>query len=163
MSERRKRVLAVASGGGHWVQLLRLRPAFEGCDVTFVTVSEQYRADVAEDIANGAGFCIVNDATRWNKFGLLKQCWTLLRIILAVRPDAIITTGAAPGFFALRIGKLLGARTAWLDSIANVEELSLSGRKVGPKADLWLTQWPHLANAAGSDGASGPEYRGAVL
>ena len=27
---RRTRILAVASGGGHWVQLLRLRPAFAG-------------------------------------------------------------------------------------------------------------------------------------
>lgn len=157
MSQRRKRVLAVASGGGHWVQLLRLRPAFEGCDVTFVTVSEQYRADVEADIANGAGFRTVNDATRWNKFGLLKQGWTLLRILLSVRPDVVITTGAAPGYFALRLGKLLGARTAWLDSIANVEEVSLSGRRIGPKADLWLTQWPHLATP------EGPAYKGAVL
>ncbi len=156
---RRPRVLAVASGGGHWVQLLRLRPAFEGADVTFVTVSEQCRADVAEDLANGAQFRTVNDATRWNKFGLVKLAWNLFRIIRAARPDVVITTGAAPGFFALRIAKFLGAKTAWIDSIANVEEVSLSGRRVGPKADLWLTQWPHLAAANGA----GPNYRGAVL
>jgi UDP-N-acetylglucosamine:LPS N-acetylglucosamine transferase len=160
MTDRRPRVMAVASGGGHWVQLLRLRPAFDGADVTFVTVSEQYRADVADDVANGAQFRTVNDATRWNKFGLVKLAWKLFRIIREVRPDVVITTGAAPGFFALRIAKLLGARTAWIDSIANVEEVSLSGRRVGPKADLWLTQWPHLANTAS---ASGPSYRGAVL
>jgi UDP-N-acetylglucosamine:LPS N-acetylglucosamine transferase len=165
MSERRPRVLAVASGGGHWVQLLRLRPAFAGADVTFVTVSEQYRADVAEDVAAGASFVTVNDATRWNKFGLVKLAWRLFRIIRTVKPDVVITTGAAPGFFALRIAKLLGARTAWIDSIANVEEVSLSGRRVGPKADLWLTQWPHLAQpvAAESGTRAGPHYRGAVL
>lgn len=163
MSERRKRVLAVASGGGHWVQLLRLRPAFEGCDVTFVTVSEQYRADVAEDIARGASFLTVNDATRWNKFGLVQLAWRLFRIILRTKPDVVLTTGAAPGFFALRIAKLLGARTAWIDSIANVEEVSLSGRRVGPKADLWLTQWPHLAGSVAEGSGSGPSYRGAVL
>jgi UDP-N-acetylglucosamine:LPS N-acetylglucosamine transferase len=161
MSDSRKpRVLAVASGGGHWVQLLRLRPAFEGADVTFVTVSEQYRADVAEDIARGAAFLTVNDATRWNKFGLVKLAWRLFRIIRSTRPDVVITTGAAPGFFALRIAKILGARTAWIDSIANVEEVSLSGRRVGPKADLWLTQWPHLEKSVCTHG---PAYRGAVL
>ena len=42
----RRRVLAVASGGGHWVQLLRLRPAFEGCDVTYACVRPAYADDV---------------------------------------------------------------------------------------------------------------------
>jgi hypothetical protein len=31
-----KKVLAVASGGGHWVQLLRLQPAFVHHKVTYV-------------------------------------------------------------------------------------------------------------------------------
>jgi hypothetical protein len=69
----------------------------------------------------------------------------------------VITTGAAPGYFAIRIGNLFGARTIWVDSIANGEELSLSGQKAGPHAALWLTQWAHLAKA------EGPHYRGSVL
>ena len=73
----------------------------------------------------------------------MKIAW----IIGRVRPDVILTTGAAPGYFAIRIGKLIGARTMWLDSVANVEQLSLSGERVGKHADLWLTQWPHLALA----------------
>jgi hypothetical protein len=44
---------------------------------------------------------------------------------------------------------MLGARTVWLDSIANVEILSRAGRLAGPIADLWLTQWPHLASEEG--------------
>jgi hypothetical protein len=75
------------------------------------------------------------------------------------RPDVVISTGAASGYFALRIGKLFGAKTIWLDSIANAEELSLSGAKVQKHADLWLTQWEHLANPQ----EGGPEYKGAVL
>lgn len=30
-------ILAVASGGGHWIQLLRLAPAFAGADVHYAT------------------------------------------------------------------------------------------------------------------------------
>jgi len=30
MMVKRPKVLGISSGGGHWVQLLRLRPAFEG-------------------------------------------------------------------------------------------------------------------------------------
>ena len=36
--------MAVASGGGHWVQLLRLTPAFVDLDLVFVTVNEAYRS-----------------------------------------------------------------------------------------------------------------------
>ena len=147
-----RRVIAIASGGGHWVQLMRLRPALRDCEVTYVTVHPQYRADVGD-----ARFEVVNDATRWNKFALVFMALRVLWIVLRVRPHAIVTTGAAPGYFALRFGKLLGARVAWIDSIANVEEVSMSGRRIGPTADLWLTQWAHLGQA------SGPHYRGSVL
>ena len=68
----------------------------------------------------------------------------MLWVLLRVRPDVVISTGAAPGYFALRFGGLLGARTLWLDSIANAEELSLSGTKASRFADLTLTQWPEL-------------------
>jgi hypothetical protein len=148
------RILAVASGGGHWVQLLRLRPAFEGCRVAYVTVRASYSADVGE----GARFHVVNDATRWDKLGLAKMCLRLLWIILRERPGVIVSTGAAPGYFAIRFGRLLGARTVWLDSIANVEEMSMTGQLVRRHADLWLTQWPHLA-----ENPDGPRCLGSVL
>jgi hypothetical protein len=69
----------------------------------------------------------------------------------------VISTGALPGYFSLRLAKLFGVKTIWIDSIANVEELSLSGQMIGKHADLWLTQWPHLAKPGG------PLYRGTVL
>lgn len=148
-----KKVLAVASGGGHWVQLLRLRPAFEGCTMVYVTVQPSYAAEVA-----GAGqFYAVTDATRWSRWDLLKMVLQVTWIVLRERPDVVITTGAAPGVVALRMGKWLGARTVWLDSIANVEAMSMSGMKVRAFADLWLTQWEHLS------AKDGPQFLGAVL
>ncbi len=91
------RVLAVSSGGGHWVQLLRLRPAFEGSEVTFVTVSESYRSDLLP----GSRFRTIPDSNMWQKGRLILTAlgvfWTLLR----VRPDVVISTGAAPGYFAI--------------------------------------------------------------
>ena len=149
---RKPKVLAVASGGGHWVQLLRIVPAFAECDIAYATVNAAYRSQVA-----GHRFYAINDATRWNKLGLVLMALRLVAIILRERPDVIISTGAAPGYFAIRLGKLVRARTIWVDSIANVEELSLSGRRIGSHADLWLTQWPHLAQP------TGPYYAGAVL
>jgi len=78
-------------------------------------------------------------------------------LIVRERPDAIVSTGAAPGYLAIRIGGLIGCRTLWIDSIANVEQLSLSGRRALRHADLCLTQWEHLASQ------DGPRFEGAVL
>jgi UDP-N-acetylglucosamine:LPS N-acetylglucosamine transferase len=149
---KKKRILAISSGGGHWVQLNRLRPAFEGHAVTWVSVNPAYRSDV-----ESGRFVVVPDATRWDRLRLIRMvlavAWTLLR----VRPHVIVSTGAAPGYVALRLGRILGAKTVWLDSIANVERLSMSGEKIGSHADLWLTQWEHLAREGG------PAWRGSVL
>jgi hypothetical protein len=148
----RSRILAVASGGGHWVELLRLVPAFDGQDVFFVTVSARYKSD-----ADGRPFFVVPDATRWNKLGLLLLAMRVACILVRVRPHVVISTGAAPGYFALRLGKALGAKTIWIDSLANAGEVSLAGRLSGRCADLWLTQWSHLACP------EGPHFGGAVL
>lgn len=150
--ETKKKLLAVASGGGHWIQLLRLAPAFTGCRVVFVTVQEAYRTDVKEH-----QFYSIPDATRHTKVRLIWTAFKLFWIVCKENPDVVVSTGAAPGYLAIVIGNLLRARTIWVDSVANVEELSMSGRLAGRYAHLWLTQWPHLATK------EGPQFRGAVL
>ena len=150
---RKTKVVAIASGGGHWVQLLRLRPAFADSDVTFVTVLPGYRSDVEP----GASFRVIPDSNRSEKLKVIASAISIFWMLLSERPDVVISTGAAPGYLALRIGKMLGARTIWVDSIANAEELSLSGQKAAGCADLWLTQWQHLAQD------QGPHFKGSVL
>lgn len=144
--------MLVSSSGGHWVQLNRLLPAFDDCEKIFVTTDPKYRRAVGHN-----RFLLVPDASRWNKVRVFWLLIITLKNILIVQPDIVISTGAAPGFFAIFFGKKLGAKTIWLDSIANVDELSMSGRMVGKYADLWLTQWEHLASP------DGPKYVGAVL
>lgn len=160
-AQRAPRVLAVASGGGHWVELRRLRRAWDGCAVTYVTTVAGYRSDLAQDAPGPDGaaprFFTVPEGNQWNKLRVLKQAAHVLTIVLRTRPDVVISTGAAPGYFAIRFGRMLGARTVWLDSIANAEELTLSGRMAGRHCDLWLTQWEHLA------APDGPQFKGTVL
>jgi UDP-N-acetylglucosamine:LPS N-acetylglucosamine transferase len=146
-----RRVLAVASSGGHWVQLRRMTPAFENHDVAYLTTDAGHRAEVGE-----ARFHVVKDANRQNKLALVFCALKVLWVLLRERPTVVISTGAAPGFLAIRLARLLNARTLWIDSVANVEELSLSGRLASEAADLCLTQWPHLAGGR-------IQYLGAVL
>jgi UDP-N-acetylglucosamine:LPS N-acetylglucosamine transferase len=149
---KQKKVLAVASAGGHWVQLLRMAPAFTHHRVLWLSTAP----GLAVKIPCG-DFRAVRDASMWDKPGLLVMAFQVAWRVLRLRPDVVITTGAAPGYFALVFGRLLGARTIWIDSIANAEELSLAGRKAGRWAHHWLTQWPELARE------NGPHHIGAVL
>ena len=143
------------------MQLNRLMPAFEGCEVHWACTSPDHEARLR--VAAGrlgqrvASYTPITDANRWTKLKLVKQMLETVALLIRVRPDVIVTTGASVGYFAIRAGRLLGARTCWIDSIANGDELSLSGAKAGPHADLFLTQWPHVAKPGG------PDYRGAVL
>lgn len=130
---------------------MRLVPAFDGCSVTFVSTIDPGRS------VGDARTYIVPDAHRGTKWQLLRVAAALFRVIVRERPDIVISTGAAPGYLALRIGRLLGARTVWIDSIANVDELSMSGRLALSIADLTLTQWSHLARP------NGPVFVGSVI
>lgn len=148
----KKKVMLVASAGGHWVQLNRLLPAFTGCELIFITTDAKYAPTVGKN-----QFLVVPDANQWNKFRVVWLALVMLKHVLTIRPDIVVSTGAAPGFMAIFFAKKLGAKTIWLDSIANAEKLSLSGEKAKNYADLWLTQWEHLAVP------KGPKFVGAVL
>jgi UDP-N-acetylglucosamine:LPS N-acetylglucosamine transferase len=102
-------------------------------------------------------FYVVPEANRWDKIRLVRSLLKIVWVVLRLRPDVVVTTGAAPGYFAVRVASLIGSRTVWIDSIANAEELSLSGKKAGRFVDLWLTQWPDVS------GPEGPQYKGSVL
>ncbi len=148
-----KRVLVVASGGGHWVEMRRLFPALEGLDVAYVTIHPGYAIDVP-----GSRFYVMPDMTRRNPGVLFLLVPRLASILMKERPDVVITTGAAPGLVGLVLARLLTrARTVWIDSIANCERMSTSGVEARRFADVWLTQWPTLA------APGGPSYWGEVL
>ena len=139
-NERKANVLAIASIGGHWIELLRLMPIFKDNDVTFISNKENLKSTV-----DGYKFYTVPDANRKNKFDLILCTVSVLWFILLVRPQVIITTGAAPGLAAILIGRLLGVKTIWLDSVANADKLSLSGYIALRVADRVYTQWEHLS------------------
>lgn len=134
------KILAIASAGGHWIQLLRLMPAFEGKEVIFMSTHNSFSETV-----KGHDFFVVPDASRWNKLRLIYMGFVMVRLVVRIKPDLIVTTGAAPGLMGILAGKIVGARAIWIDSIANVEKISLSGRIALLFADRTYTQWPNLA------------------
>ena len=134
------RVLLVASAGGHWIELHRLKAAFVGADCQFVSTSKGMTPPLGK-----REVLEIADTARDSAWAMAPTLIGLLRIFHTFDPDLVVSTGAAPGALALAIAKMFGARTIWIDSIANSETLSLSGRLVRPVADVRITQWKHLA------------------
>lgn len=145
------KIFAVSSGGGHWEQMMLLRAAFAGHDVSY--------ANTIDGLASKSGVSpayVITDCNRDRPLDNLRCARDLFEIARRIRPDVVVTTGAAPGLLALGIGKLLGAKAIWIDSVANSERLSMSGNIARSIADLHLTQWEHLAE-------SGTVYLGGLL
>ncbi len=146
------RILAIASGGGHWEQLQLISPAFAGHEVRFVTTL----AGLGHRAGQG-DTRVVTDCNADQPLRALRCLWDLVRVFAAWRPDAVVSTGALPGFLALALGRLTGARTVWVDSVANAEQLSSAGRHALRIAHVHFSQWPHVAQIAGT------RYAGNVL
>lgn len=140
----RPRLLALASGGGHWIQLLRLRPAFAEFDVAYVSMFDGYAGMV-----DGARFYTVPDASRFDVKSFAPVFAKAVRILARERPAAIVTTGSAPMLAFILLGRLSGRRTLWVDSIANSERLSSSGRLAKKLAHKVVSQWPDVAEREG--------------
>lgn len=147
-----KRVLAIASAGGHFQQLMVLSAAFDKQDVTYVTtlpgLADEYGA---------APSLVVRDANRNTPVAALLCVLQILAVIFRKRPDIVVTTGAMPGLIAVAAGRVVGAHTIWVDSVANAEELSASGRYARRIAHSCFSQWPEVARA------EGVVYAGSIL
>ena len=148
---------------------MRLRKAWDESDVTYLTTEAEYKdfvmSDAKERGLKAPKFYSTVPASAWNRFNLVRQLFKVVWVLLLTKPDVIISTGASVGYFGFKVGHLFGVKTIWVDSIANVEELSLSGAKVKSSADIWLTQWAHLATNSDERKPHNkkPEFWGAVL
>lgn len=145
-------VLAISSSGGHWQELSRLFAALDGLSVSYACT----------DASRGVGlpqgrFHVVTHANRTMPWRLLVCAAEVFFIVVRLRPRVILTTGAVPGLLAIMIGKLVDSRCIWVDTVACVDRMTLSGRLARPFADQYLVQWPHLTKP------DGPHYRGSLL
>lgn len=138
-----KKILLAASAGGHLSQLLQVRSAwgdYKNC--VYVSSSEAVR----EKLMILGKTYITKECNRQQPVRTLKVLIQSFDIVIRERPYIIISTGAAPGLLCCFWAKLLcRSKIVWLDSIANTQTLSMSGRLIKPFADLILTQWGDVA------------------
>lgn len=135
-----KKILAVASIGGHWVQLLRIaKPLEENYEVVYMSTHPK-----CQSMVGYCGFHTIMDFSRWNAWKILPAFFSALNVVRKENPHVVITTGAAPGLIVLFAAFCLRKKTVWIDSIANVNHLSLCGRVAKKFASRFYTQWKEL-------------------
>lgn len=135
------RVLLVASSGGHLLELLELANQYESRCRQWVTFDKPD----ARGLLTGESVTFAYGPTNRHLGNLLRNLVLAIRIILRVRPDAVITTGAGVGVPFLYVARIFGKRAIYVESLARVDRLSLSGRLVYPVATDFFVQWPELS------------------
>ena len=136
------KICLAASGGGHLTELLELSDSWKGHDTFFVTTVPVVR----DNLQATGNVYVVGECNRQYPIRVLKVFIKCIRIAFRERPNVVISTGAAAGCMICFLAKLLGAKIIWIDSITNVERISLSGRMVRYIADLFLVQWSELTS-----------------
>lgn len=116
-------VLAAASGGGHCVLLMLLRPTLALYDIRFATSDPA--AAAKQGIADAER---LPDCNQNMPFQSALCALVALRIVFRHWPQVVISNGAAQGLFCIPAGRLIGALTLWIDSVADGEELSMCGK-----------------------------------
>lgn len=141
MGKRNKlKICLAASSGGHLTELEKLSDSWKQYETFFVTTVPVVR----NNLQTSGNIYIVGECNRQHPIKVLKVFLRCLRITLKEKPNVVISTGAAAGCIICFLAKLSGADIIWIDSITNVEKISLSGRMVRYIADLFLVQWPEL-------------------
>ena len=134
----RPHVLLVGSAGGHLAQLVRLGPWSSGCTRTWVTFD---KPDARSLLAGEAVIWAHHPTTR-NLANLLRNTVLALRQVRRLRPDLVVSTGAAVAVPFFLVARVLRIPTVYVEVFDRIDSPTLTGRLVRPFATRFLVQWP---------------------
>lgn len=134
--------MLVASSGGHLSHLLELQGFWQDHRRVWVCF------DLPDAISRLDGEEVIwayRPTTR-NLANLLRNlglAWSELR---RRRPQLIVSSGAGVAVPFFWLGKLMGARTAYLEVYDRIDSATMTGRLVRRFTDAMLVQWPEQAS-----------------
>ena len=137
-SRKRVRVALVCSSGGHLSHLLALRPWWEQTDRFWITFGT---TDSRTALAKETAYWAFHPTNR-NPMNLIRNTLLAVRILMRERPSLIVSSGAGVAVPFFYVGRLLGARTVFLEVVDRVTTATLTGRLVRPVTDVYAVQWP---------------------
>ncbi len=134
-------VLLVASSGGHLLELLELADEYPRISRHWVTFDKPD----ARALLTGERVTFAYSPTNRHIGNLIRNAFLALRVLLHTRPRAVITTGAGVAVPFLYAARAMGRRAIYVESLARIDQLSLTGRLVYPVVSHFFVQWPELA------------------
>ena len=140
MTEERADVLLVCSSGGHLVQMMALREAWGDFSRVWVTAD----TSDARSLMAGERMVAAHGPAHRSLRKLVLNLVLAWRLITAVRPHIVLSTGAAIAVPFVWIARLRGIEVIHIESLTRIHKPSLSGRLIAPAASRIYVQWPEL-------------------
>ncbi len=141
-----KKVLFISSTGGHLTELLQLKKMFNKYDYHIITEKTKVNKELKKEYGKRINYVIYG--TKDHKFSyvfkLLINCFIELFLFIKIRPQYIISTGAHIAGPMCLIGKIFGSKIIFIETFANRNSKTITGKYVYKFADLFLVQWKDM-------------------
>lgn len=137
-----KKICFAASSGGHYEQILMLRPLMEKYDSFIITEKTLYKVK-----SKGEKMYYLLQVNRKEKTFIPRMIINTLRsvsIYIKERPDVVICTGALATIPICLISKLMGKKLIYIESFAKVTTATQTGKLMYRFADRFYVQWPQM-------------------
>lgn len=138
-----KKVLFISSTGGHLSEMLQLKDMFNRYDYHIITEKTKSNLSLKDKYPNKVNYLIygTKDHPLTYPFKLLANCFKSLYFYFKIHPDYIITTGAHTAGPMCLIGKIFGSKVIYIETFANINTKTITGRLLYPFADMFIVQW----------------------
>ena len=141
-----RRVMFIASTGGHLSELLQLESIFSKYNFTLITEKTKSNLKLRDKFKEKVHFMIygTKDHMLTYPFKLLGNCLLSVYYYFKYRPDYIVTTGVHTAGPMCLIGKLFGSKVIYIETFANMKTKTITGRLLYPVSDLFVVQWEEM-------------------
>lgn len=139
------KICLVGSSGGHLTHLYMLKPFWQAHERVWVTFD---KAD-AQSLLQDEKMYPCYFPTNRNIKNLLRNTVVAWKVLRKEKPDLIISTGAAVAVPFFYLGKLFGAKTAYVEVFDRIDKPTLTGKLVHPVTDLFVVQWEEMLDVYG--------------
>ncbi len=136
------KICFTASSGGHFEQLKMLKPLMMNYDCYIVT--EKLLYDVKVDDVPVKYVLQINRTDKLFVFKLIYNFICSFFIIVANKPDLIISTGALATIPLMIYTKLFRGKVVYIESFAKIDSPNISGKIAYKFADQFYIQWESL-------------------
>ncbi len=141
-----KKVMFISSTGGHFNELMKLEPLFKNYKVTVVTESSSNKKKLKNEYKKyNIHFLLKKSKYRVvSLFNLFINCFISLFYFIKYRPKYIVTTGAHTAGPMCCIGKIFRSKIIFIETMANINTPTKTGRIIYKFADLFIVQWEEM-------------------